>query len=286
LFRFCFGPQHPASHGVLVIILNCSNEFLLYLDLHIGYLHRGTEKLLEFKSFEQGLPYFDRLDYVSVVFNEHMFSLAFESLLRVSLCLRVSYLRLIFSELTRVFNGLLCLSCSLFDVGCMSPLLWSFEERDKLMTFFDYVCGVRMHLAFICLCGVLDDFTFGLLDFLFFLLVTNFFFCDLCDLLLVNNRLFYLRLRGLSLFSFWDLCFNSLSGVFARSCGLMWDVRLFSCYELYSLFFFNFSLSFNGDAMDRFLLRLFELRNSLFLCKQFLFWFFLYGFFDIFGFFV
>ncbi len=118
-----FGPQHPASHGVLVIILNCSNEYLLFLDIHIGYLHRGTEKLLEFKSFEQGLPYFDRLDYVSVVFNEHLFSLAFESLLRCSLCMRVSYLRLLFLELTRVFNGLLCLACSLMDLGCMSPLL-------------------------------------------------------------------------------------------------------------------------------------------------------------------
>ena len=213
-----------------------------------------------------------------MVFNEHLFSLAFESLLRCSLCLRVSYLRLLFLELTRVFNGLLCISCSLMDLGAMTPLLWSFEERDKLMTFFDYVCGCRMHLAFICLCGCLDDFTFGLLDFLFFIIVTNLFLLDLLDLMVCSNRFFYLRLRGLSLFSFWDICFNSLSGVLARSCGLLWDVRLFSCYELYSLFYFCFAISFSGDSMDRFILRLFDMRNSLLLCKQFLFWFLLFGF--------
>jgi NADH-quinone oxidoreductase subunit D len=167
------------------------------------------------------VPYFDRLDYVSCVFNEHMFSLAFESLLRCSLCIRVSYLRLLFLELTRVCNGLLCLSCGLMDLGAMTPLLWSFEERDKLMTFFDYVCGCRMHLAFICLCGCLDDFTFCVLDFFVCCVVTNFFFLDIVDLWVCNNRLFFIRLRGLSLFSFWDICFNSLSGVLARSCGLL-----------------------------------------------------------------
>jgi len=128
-----------------------------------------------------------------------------------------------------------------------------------------------MHLCFICLCGVLDDFTLCVLDFLVFLVFTCFSFLDILDLCVVNNRLFYLRLRGLSVFCFWDLCFNSLSGVLARSCGMLWDVRLFSCYELYSLFFYCFSLSFSGDAMDRFLLRLFDLRNSLLLLKQFLF---------------
>ena len=146
------------------------------------------------------------------------------------------------------------------------------------MTFFDYVCGCRMHLAFICLCGCLDDFTFGLLDFLFFIIVTNLFLLDLLDLMVCSNRFFYLRLRGLSLFSFWDICFNSLSGVLARSCGLLWDVCLFSCYELYSLFYFCFAISFSGDSMARFIFRLFDMWNSLLLCKQFLFWFLLFGF--------
>jgi len=169
-------------------------------DIHIGYLHRGTEKLIEFKSLEQCLPYFDRLDYVSVVYNEHMFALAFESLLRFSLALRVSLLRILFLELTRIFNGLLALSCMVFDIGCMSPLLWAFEERDKIMTFFDFTCGCRMHLAFICLLGLLDDISFGLIDYVLFLCFTLIFLIDLLDLFICNNRISYLRLRGISLF--------------------------------------------------------------------------------------
>jgi len=122
-FRFSFGPQHPASHGVLLIILFMSFEYILFTEIHIGYLHRGTEKLLEVKCFEQCFPYFDRLDYVSVVFGEHMFVLSFESLLRVCVAFRVSICRVLFLELTRVFNGLLCVSCGVFDLGSMSPLL-------------------------------------------------------------------------------------------------------------------------------------------------------------------
>jgi len=140
------------------------------------------------------------LDYVSVVFNEHMFVLAFESLLRVMLAFRVSLCRLVFLELTRVFNGLLAISCMIFDIGCMSPLLWSFEERDKIMLFFDFTCGCRLHCAFICLCGLLDDISFGLIDYILFLSVSCIFLVDLYDLFCLNNRISYLRLRGISLF--------------------------------------------------------------------------------------
>jgi len=207
-----------------------------------------------------------------------MFSLAFESLLRCSLAFRVSILRLLFLEITRVFNGLLALACSVFDLGALSPLLWSFEERDKIMTFLDYVCGCRMHLAFICLCGCLDDLSFGVLDFIFFIIITCLFLLELFDCLVVNNRLFYLRLRGLSLCNFWDLIFNSLSGLLSRSLGLLWDCRLFSCYECYIIFVFDFSFSLLGDAQDRFLLRLFDMRNSLLLLKQFTLFFIVFGF--------
>ena len=280
------GPQHPASHGVLTLILYLSNEYITFIDICIGYLHRGTEKLLEFKSLEQCVPYFDRLDYVSVVYNEHMFTLAFESLLRCSLALRVSLLRLLFLELTRVFNGLLAISCMVFDLGAISPLLWSFEERDKICTFFDYVCGCRMHVAFICLCGCLDDLSFGLLDYVLFVCLSCMFLLELFDLLLLNNRISYLRLRGISLLVLWDLCFNSVSGVLARSVGLLWDCRLFSCYELYLIFTFDFSFSLCGDAQDRFCLRLFDMRNSLLLCKQVLYCFFSFGFVCLFELFV
>ena len=219
--RFAFGPQHPASHGVLTLLLYLANDFILCIDCHIGYLHRGTEKLLEFKSIEQCIPYFDRLDYCSVICNEHMLCFAFENLLRVCICLRVSCLRCCVIELSRCFNGLLAISCSLLDMGCISPLLWAFEERDKIMTFFDYICGVRMHVAFFCICGVLDDFTCGLLDFLIFLCFSLVFLCELFDVVCVMNRIAYIRLRGIALFDIFDVCFNSISGLISRSVGLL-----------------------------------------------------------------
>jgi len=200
-----------------------------------------------------------------------MFTLAFEYLLRFIIAFRVSILRLLFLELTRVFNGLLACACMIFDLGCMSPLLWSFEERDKIMVFFDFTCGCRMHCAYFCLCGVFDDLSFGLLDFVLFLCFSCLFLLDLYDLLCIMNRISYLRLRGISLLCVWDLLFNSISGVLSRSCGIVFDVRLFNCYELYSCICFDFSFSFVGDAQDRFCLRIFDLRNSILCCKSFYF---------------
>jgi len=190
-------------------------------DIHIGYLHRGTEKLLEFKSIEQCLPYFDRLDYVSIVYNEHMFTLSFEALLHICIPFRVSICRLLFLEFTRVFNGLLCLSCNVFDIGAISPMLWSFEERDKIMTFFDYVCGCRMHCAFICLLGCLDDLSYSIIEYVLFLIKSNIFLLELLEILCVNNRIVYLRLRGVGLFDIYDINYNSISGLLARACGLL-----------------------------------------------------------------
>ena len=281
-YRFAFGPQHPASHGVLTCVLYLCNEFIFFCCIHIGYLHRGTEKLIEFKSVDIIVPYLDRLDYVSVCYNEHMFTLAFENLFRVCLAFRVSCLRLLFLELTRVFNGLLAVACMIFDIGCMSPLLWSFEEREKLLTFFDFTCGCRMHVAYFCLCGVFDDLSFGLLDFILFFVCTCLFLLDLYDLLCVNNRICYLRLRGISLLCVWDLCFNSISGVLSRSIGLCYDVRLFNCYEIYSCVCFDFSFSICGDAQDRFCLRLFDMRNSILCVKSFYFLFVNFFFFCVF----
>ncbi len=150
----------------------------------------------------------------------------------------------------------------------MSPMLWSFEERDKIMTFFDYVCGCRMHCAFICLLGCLDDISFSLLEYVLFLIRSNLFLLELFDSVCINNKITYLRLRGIGVFDFYDISYNSISGVLARSCGLLWDCRLFSCYEIYSILNFDFAYSICGDAQDRFILRVFDMRNSLICLKQ------------------
>lgn len=281
--RFTFGPQHPASHGVLCCCCYFIGEYIVIIDCVIGYLHRGTEKLCEFKTLEQSLPYFDRLDYCSVLCNEHLLTLSFEYLIRCVLSLRLGLIRVLFIEFTRSFNGLLCIGCMLMDLGSLSPLLWAFEERDKIATMFDLLCGSRMHCAFICLLGCADDFSFGLFDYLLLICVTTTFLLDILDLIIVNNRILFLRLRGLSVFCLWDLCFNSISGCLARSLGIAWDLRLMISYDLYFLLILDFCICFVGDAFDRFLIRLFDMRMSMILCKQLLSLFFI-GFVILFDF--
>ena len=235
IFRFTFGPQHPAAHGVLCCLLYFIGEFILLVDINIGYLHRGVEKLSEFKSIEQVLPYFDRLDYVSVVNNEHLLVLSVEQLLRANLSIKVSYIRILMLEFTRCFNGLLCISCMVMDLGCLTPLLWSFEERDKICTFFDLSCGTRMHLAFMVILGVLDNITCYFLDYIMVCLVSSLFMLEIFEMLILNNRLFYLRLRGLAILDVYDISFMGCSGCLGRSVGLCWDCRLHISYELYFL---------------------------------------------------
>lgn len=174
------------------------NEFILFNDIQIGYLHRGTEKLIEYKSFQQAVPYFDRLDYVSVISNEHVFVLSLEYLCQLFIVFKVSLLRVIVLELTRVLNGFLAISCCVMDLGSISPLLWSFEERDKLLSVFDLVSGVRMHVSFLSIGGVLDDFSF-IYDVLYSILDSSITVCDCFDLMFTTNRVLYLRLRGIAL---------------------------------------------------------------------------------------
>jgi len=213
------------------------------------------------------------------MFKRNLLSLSFENLLRCCLALRISFMRILMVEFTRSFNGLLCISCMILDLGCISPLLWSFEERDKLMTFFDLCCGCRMHLAFMVLLGILDDFVFGFLDFIIILIYTFLLLIDIYDFLFIGNRLFYIRLRGLSLFCIYDLSFNSLSGCLSRSLGMVWDCRLFSSYELYFLLYYDFCFCYIGDAFDRLFIRMFDMKMSLVICKQlFYYMFFVFGF--------
>lgn len=173
-------------------------EFIVFIDVQIGYLHRGTEKLIEFKSPVSAVPYFDRLDYVSVTHNEHVNVLCLEYLLLLSMFTRVSCHRMILLELTRLINGFLTISCSVLDLGSLSPLLWSFEERDRLLSIFDFICGVRMHVAYMTIGGVIDD-LFLLYDLIYSSLETSLLVCDCFDLLFSLNRVIYLRLRGVAL---------------------------------------------------------------------------------------
>ena len=242
-------------------------EYLMFIDIQIGYLHRGTEKLIEFKNLTQALPYFDRLDYVSVVHNEHVFVLSIEYLIHVSIIMKVSIIRIIVLELTRCLNGFLAISCSTLDLGSMSPMLWSFEERDKLLSIFDLICGVRMHVSFICIGGVLDDLIM-LYDVINNSIESSIIICDSYDLLFTNNRIIYVRLRGVALMDWSDIHYNSISGVLLRSTGLCWDLRFVIMYEIYRCLSVNFCYTTLGDAFDRFILRLYEVKQGLLITKQ------------------
>jgi len=183
-----FGPQHPAAHGVLRIILELDGEFITRVDSHIGLLHRGTEKLIEYKNFLQALPYFDRLDYVSMMCQEHAYSLVVENLLKCAIPFRASIIRVLFCEITRILNHLLALTTHALDVGALTPFLWAFEEREKLMEFYERVSGSRFHSAFIRPGGVSQDINFGLLDDIFLFCEQFFFRLDELQEVLNNNR--------------------------------------------------------------------------------------------------
>jgi NADH dehydrogenase (ubiquinone) Fe-S protein 2 len=188
-FTINFGPQHPAAHGVLRLVLELQGETVLKAEPHIGLLHRGTEKLIEHKTYLQSLPYFDRLDYVSMMSQEHTFVLAVEKLLNIKVPLRAQYIRVLFSELTRILNHLLAVGCHAMDVGAMTPFLWAFEEREKLMEFYERVSGARMHSAYIRFGGVSQDIPIGLLDDIFIFCEQFSLRLDEMEQMLSNNRI-------------------------------------------------------------------------------------------------
>ena len=188
-FTVNFGPQHPAAHGVLRLVLELNGEIVKRADPHIGLLHRGTEKLIEYKTYLQALPYFDRLDYVSMMVQEHAYSLAVEKLLKINIPLRAQYIRVLFSEITRILNHLLAVTCHALDVGAMTPLLWGFEEREKLMEFYERVSGARMHASYIRPGGVQQDLPFNLLEDIFQFVHKFAIRIDEFEELLSNNRI-------------------------------------------------------------------------------------------------
>ena len=267
-FNLNFGPQHPAAHGVLRLILELEGEVINRADPHIGLLHRGTEKLIEYKTYLQALPYFDRLDYVSMMAQEHAYSLAVEKLLKCDVPLRAQYIRVLFSEITRILNHLLAVTCHALDVGAMTPLFWGFEEREKLMEFYERVSGARMHASFFRPGGVNQDLPKGLLNdiYIFILQFNN--RLDELEELLTQNRIWKLRLVDIGQVTAKDALDLGFSGVMLRGSGIPWDLRKTQPYEIYNLLDFKIPIGTNGDCYDRYLIRIQEMRESISIINQ------------------
>jgi NADH dehydrogenase I D subunit len=262
-FSLNFGPQHPAAHGVLRLVLELNGEVIERADPHIGLLHRGTEKLIEYKTYLQALPYFDRLDYVSMMAQEHVYSMAVEKLLNCKISKRVQYIRVIFLEITRILNHLMAVTTHALDVGAMTPFLWGFEEREKLMEFYEKVSGARMHAAYIRPGGLSQDMPLGLSDELFEFCNTFLKRVDEMEELLTNNRIWKQRLVDIGVLSYKDALDWGFSGVLLRSTGINWDLRIDEPYELYNELNFNSYVGTQGDCYDRYLIRVKEMRESV-----------------------
>lgn len=267
-FTLNFGPQHPAAHGVLRLILELEGEIVDRAEPHIGLLHRGTEKLIEYKTYLQALPYFDRLDYVSMMAQEHTYSLAVEDLTQISVPLRAQYIRVLFLEITRVLNHLLAVGCHAMDVGAMTPFLWAFEEREKLMEFYERVSGARMHSAYIRPGGISQDIPLGLLDDIYIFAEQFAGRVDEMEEMLTENRIWKQRLVNVGVVTSKDALAWGFSGVLLRGSGLIWDLRKQQSYEVYDKLSFEILTGVNGDCYDRYVIRVGEMRQSLSIIMQ------------------
>lgn len=262
-FKMNFGPQHPAAHGVLRLILELEGEIITKADPHIGLLHRGTEKLIESKTFLQGLPYLDRLDYVSMMVQEHAYALAIEKLLNIQIPLRAQYIRVLFSEITRILNHLLAVTCHALDVGAMTPLLWGFEEREKLMEFYERVSGARMHASYFRPGGVHQDLPQNLLEDIYQFITKFSIRIDEFEELLTGNRIWKQRLINIGIVTKKEALDWGFSGVMLRGSGIPWDLRKMQPYEIYDKVPFDICVGSHGDCYDRYLIRIQEMRQSL-----------------------
>jgi NADH-quinone oxidoreductase subunit D len=263
-----FGPQHPAAHGVLRLVLEMDGEIVERADPHIGLLHRGTEKLIEYKTYTQAIPYFDRLDYVSPMCQEHAFALGVEKLLGLTVPPRGQAIRVLFSEITRILNHLLNITTMALDVGAITPLLWGFEEREKLMIFYERVSGARLHANYFRPGGVTQDLPAGLA-------------ADISDWnkkfpkviddlehLLTENRIFKQRTVDIGAFSAEEAMDWGFSGPVLRSAGVPWDLRKSQPYDGYENYDFDIPIGKNGDCYDRYLIRIEEMRQSVKIIDQ------------------
>ncbi|KAJ3330593.1 NADH dehydrogenase [ubiquinone] iron-sulfur protein 2 [Blyttiomyces sp. JEL0837] len=258
-----FGPQHPAAHGVLRLILELRGEIIVRADPHIGLLHRGTEKLIEYKTYTQALPYFDRLDYVSMMCNEQAYSLAVEKLLNIDVPLRGKYIRTMFGEITRILNHIMAVTTHALDVGALTPFLWMFEEREKLMEFYERVSGARMHAAYVRPGGVTLDMPIGLMEDIYKWALQFNARIDELEESLSMNRVWKNRLIGVGKVTAKQALDWSFSGVMLRGSGIAWDLRKEQPYDAYDRVEFDIPIGTNGDCYDRYLCRVEEMRQSL-----------------------
>jgi NADH-quinone oxidoreductase subunit D len=263
-----FGPQHPAAHGVLRLILEMDGEVVTRADPHIGLLHRGTEKLIEHKTYLQAIPYFDRLDYVSPMCQEHAFALVVEKLLDCQVPLRAKYIRVLFSEITRLLNHIMAITTQALDVGAMTPLLWMFEEREKMMGFYEKVSGSRMHAAYIRPGGVHQDMPLGLANEIAGFIAQFPAKIDDMENLLTNNRIFKQRMVDIGIVSPDQALEWGFSGPMIRGSGIAWDLRKSQPYEIYDKLDFDIPVGKNGDSYDRYLIRVAEMRQSVKIIDQ------------------
>jgi NADH dehydrogenase I D subunit len=267
-FTLNFGPQHPAAHGVLRLVLEVTGEKILKVDPHIGLLHRGTEKLIEYKNYIQALPYFDRLDYVSMLAQEHSYCLAVESLTNCNVPIRACFIRMMFAEITRILNHLLAVGCHAMDVGAMTPFLWGFEEREILMEFYERISGARMHAAYFRPGGVNSELPEGLLEDIYkFIERFQIRIIEIKEML-DGNRVWSQRLKNIGVVKSRSALESGLSGVMLRGSGVDWDLRKSQPYDHYDKIDFKTLTGKIGDCYDRYLIRLFEMEQSSYIIKQ------------------
>jgi NADH-quinone oxidoreductase subunit D len=267
-FTINFGPQHPAAHGVLRLVLELDGEVIERCDPHIGLLHRGTEKLIEHKTYLQAIPYFDRLDYVAPMNQEHAFCLAAEKLLGIEIPKRAQHIRVLFCEIGRILSHILNVTTQAMDVGALTPPLWGFEEREKLMVFYERASGSRMHAAYFRVGGVHQDLPDALIDDLEV-------WCEqfpqkMADIetLITDNRIFKQRNVDIGVVSKEEAFARGFSGVMVRGSGIQWDLRRAQPYESYAEYDFQIPIGKNGDCYDRYLCRMEEMTQSISIMKQ------------------
>ena len=263
-----FGPQHPAAHGVLRLILELDGEVVEKADPHIGLLHRGTEKLIEYKTYAQAVPYFDRLDYVAPMNQEHAFALAVEKILNLEVPIRGQFIRVMFCEIGRILSHILNVTTQAMDVGALTPTLWGFEEREKLMGFYERVSGSRLHANYFRPGGVHQDLPRGLIEDMIKFCADFPKIIDDLETLLTDNRIFKQRNVDIGIVSKQDALDYSFSGVMLRGSGVAWDLRKSQPYDCYEQLDFKIPIGKNGDCYDRYLCRIEEMRESVNIINQ------------------
>jgi NADH-quinone oxidoreductase subunit D len=267
-FTMNFGPQHPAAHGVMRMVLEMDGETIERADPHIGLLHRGTEKLIEYKTYLQAIPYFDRLDYVSPMCQEHAFSLAVERLMGIEPPPRGQHIRVLFAEITRILNHLLSICAFGLDLGAITPFLWGFEERERLMEFYERASGARLHANYFRPGGVHMDLPPRLTDDILSFCDTFPRTIDDIERLLTDNRIFRQRTVDVGIISAADAADWGMSGPMLRASGVAWDLRRAQPYDVYGEIDFDVPIGKNGDCFDRYLVRIEEMRQSVRIIRQ------------------